>query len=67
MLRTYEDLFGQDLENGFNTLTKADEKAWEVNYDLVAKLFADKESEVDAGEEAVLREQQKAHLTKTAS
>ena len=57
----------QDLENGFNALTVAAEKLWEVNNDLEAKLIADEEAELDTGEEAVLTEQQKAVLTKTAN
>ena len=38
-------------------------KVWEVNDYLEAKLIADKEAELDTGEEAVLAEQQKADLT----
>ena len=67
LLRTYEDLSEQDLENGFKALTKAAEKVWEVNDDLEAKLIADEEAELDTEGEAVLTEQQKADLTKTAS
>ena len=40
--RTYEDMSEQDLENGFNALTVAAEKVWEVNDDLGAKLIADR-------------------------
>ena len=48
--RTYEDLSEQELENGFNELSKAAEKVLEVNDDLEAKLIADKEAELGAEE-----------------
>ena len=67
LVRNHEDMAEEDLKEALSKLTMAAEKVLGVNEDLEAKLLADIEAGLEAGEEAMLSEQQKADLTKTSS
>lgn len=67
IIRIHEDMSEDDLRESFSKLTKAAERVIESNDDLEARLIVDQEAGLDAGKVAVLTEQQKADLTKTAS
>lgn len=66
IMRTYEDMSEDDLRESFNRLMKAAERLLEINDDFEAKLIADQEATLGAGEAATLIEQQKVDLTRTA-
>lgn len=57
----------EDLQSSLNKLTKQAEKVMEANDDLELGIIAELEEELDAEKSAVLTEQQKADLEKTAS
>lgn len=65
--RAYKDMTEEDLRNSLDKLTKQAEKVMEVNDDLEAGMVAEVEAELDSDKSAVLTEQQKDDLAKTAS
>lgn len=67
IIRTHEEMSEDDLSESFKRLTKAAESVMEINDEMEAVLTADKEAKLDADDVAVLTEQQKADLSKTAN
>lgn len=66
IIRNHEEMSEEELRNNFNKLMQEAEKVKEANDDVEAGLIAELEVELDADEETVLTEQQKADLAKTA-
>lgn len=66
IIRNHKEMVKEELSNNFNKLMQEAERVMEANDDVVAGLIAELEAELDADEEAVLTEQQKADLAKTA-
>ncbi len=65
--RTYKDMSGEEFRDSFDKVTIEAEKVMEENDNVEAALIAELEVELGADEEAVLMEQQKANLAKTAN
>lgn len=65
--RAYQEMTEDDLQDSLNKLTKQAEKVMGANDDLGVGIVAELEAERDADKSAVLTEQQKADLERTAS
>lgn len=57
----------KELRDSFNKLTIEAEKVMEANDDVEARFIAEQDAELDTDEAAVLTEQQKVDLSKTAN
>ena len=66
IIRNHKEMLEEELRNNFNKLMQEAERVMEANDDVEAGLIAELEAELDTDEEAVLTEQQKADLAKTA-